>query len=385
MAKRRNGEGSWGVKTINGKKYKRFRSPEGKDFYGKTQKEANQKYLTWKEQNKDIDLSKGTLTLYQYAQQWLKSTMKHVKSTTYDGYEYFVEHVLKSDNCKQICNQQIRQITKRDLQICIDSWADTLPLSSIKKFKTLLGQIFKSAKRDKIISENVMEDVKTPIAEKIVKETKAPVFLSRSDMDKLNKERNRKYPNGTPIYGANAQVVVFIMNTGLRISEAVALRWGDVNLQEGYIYVRNNAPIIKNRAEDAKTKYILDNTTPKRKASYRQIPLSDAAYDCLQYFNTGLHKDGDFVFCSKTGQPIQRRNVNRTLLCMLKSADCECKDASPHDLRHTFGSELIRNGIDVKVVSELLGHKDIQTTYNIYIHILQSQKTDAIQVLNRKS
>lgn len=204
MAKRRNGEGSWGEKIINGKKYKRFRSPEGKDFYGKTQKEANQKYVEWKNKNKDIDISKESLTLYQYAQHWLSTTIKHVKSSTYDGYEYFVEYVLKSDNCKLICDQQMKNINKDDLQSCIDLWAETLPLSSIKKFKTLLGQIFKSAKKDKVISENVMEDVKTPIAERVIKKAKEPVFLSKSDMDKLTLERDKKYQNGTPVYGANA-------------------------------------------------------------------------------------------------------------------------------------------------------------------------------------
>lgn len=67
------------------------------------------------------------------------------------------------------------------------------------------------------------------------------------------------------------------------------------------------------------------------------------------------------MFHTKTGKQIQRRNVNRTVLNMLKSSGCECQNASPHDLhlRHMFGLELIRNGIDVKVVSELLGHKDI--------------------------
>lgn len=383
MAKRRNGEGSWGEKIINGKKYKRFRSPEGKDFYGKTQKEANQKYIDWKNKNKDIDTSKASLTLYQYAQHWLSTTIKHVKLSTYDGYEYFVEYVLPGKNCELICNQQMKNITKNDLQACVDSWADTLPLSSIKKFKTLLGAIFKSAKRDKVISENVMEDVTIPIAERVTKKAKEPVFLSKSDMNKLTEERNKKYQNGTPIYGANAQAIVFMMNTGLRISELVALRWGDVNLEEKYIYVRNNAPIIKNRDKHAQTKYIIDNTTPKRKSSYRQIPLSNEAYKCIKYFDNGVHSKDDFVFHTKTGKQIQRRNVNRTLLNMLKSSGCECQNASPHDLRHTFGSELIRNGIDVKVVSELLGHKDIQTTYNIYIHILQSQKVDAIQVFNK--
>lgn len=68
---------------------------------------------------------------------------------------------------------------------------------------------------------------------------------------------------------------------------------------------------------------------------------------------------------------------------MLKAAKCEVQEASPHDLRHSFGSELIKNGIDIKIVSELMGHKDVQTTYNIYIHILKEQKVDAVSIFNR--
>lgn len=49
---------------------------------------------------------------------------------------------------------------------------------------------------------------------------------------------------------------------------------------------------------------------------------------------------------------------------------------TPHELRHTFGSLLIKKGVDIKVVSKLLGHKDISVTYNIYIHVLQEQEIE---------
>ena len=88
------------------------------------------------------------------------------------------------------------------------------------------------------------------------------------------------------------------------------------------------------------------------------------------------------VFVSEKGTPVNRRNVNRTLKSMLKKAECEVRDASVHDLRHSFGSELIKKGSDIKVVSTLLGHADISTTYNIYIHVLDEQCVDAVNVLN---
>ena len=102
----------------------------------------------------------------------------------------------------------------------------------------------------------------------------------------------------------------------------------------------------------------------------------------MYFYEKYPHEDNDFVFVTKTGTPINRRNVNRTLEILLNAADCSVKKASVHDLRHSFGSELILNGVDIKVVSELMGHKDIQTTYNIYIHILPTQKSNAIQAFN---
>lgn len=145
-----------------------------------------------------------------------------------------------------------------------------------------------------------------------------------------------------------------------------------------------NSPVIKNRDKDATTKYKIDQTSTKRKSSERHIPLSNKAIDILEYFRSKYpHENDDYVFVSENGTPANRRNVSRCLSGMPKSANCEIRDASPHDLRHSFGSELIKNGIDIKVVSELMGHKDIQTTYNIYIHILKEQKVDAIDIFNQ--
>lgn len=382
MAKRRNGEGSWGIKMINGITYKRYRSPEGKDFYGKTEKEAKLKYQKWQEEHKELPTEQKTLD--DVALEWLQSKKKKVKNTTYDGYEYFVNQVLKYDHGYTINTMQIHTITPDHIQNYIDNWADWLPMSSIHKNKSLLNQIFNYAKRKKYITESpVTDEIKLPIEEQVTKQTKKHIFLTTDDRHKLEQLafQKMKYREGD-WYGNNAKVIVFLLHTGLRFGEVTGLRWKNVDLENKNIFIIDNSPIIKNRSKTGPV-YTLDKTTPKRKSSQRHVSLSDMACKILMYFYERYpHEDDDLVFVSKTGTPLNRRNVNRTLIILLNAADCSVKEASVHDLRHSFGSELILHGVDIKVVSELMGHKDIQTTYNIYIHILPEQKSNAIQIFN---
>lgn len=383
--KRKNGEGSWGEKVINGKKYKRFRSSEGKDFYGKTEKEVKQKYDLWKENNTPIDYTSKKTTLNEFAEEWLKSKRKHVKASTYDGYEYFVYDILRKDTGYDIGNMQMHSIKEDDVQAYVDSWTDFFPKSSMRKNKALLNQIFMFAKRKKLVEDNYIQYVKLPIDDSIVKATKPHVFISTNDILLLEKEEQRKFSNGVRVYGNNAKIVIFLLHTGLRFGELTALQWKNVDLRKKNIFITRNMPIIKNRDKNDTKKYILDETSPKRKSSERYVPLSNKAIEILKYFKENYpSKKDDFVFKNDNNELANRRNVARTLKAMLKSAGCSVIDASPHDLRHSFGSELIKNGVDIKVVSDLLGHKDIQTTYNIYIHILSEQKVNAIDVFNKR-
>ncbi len=381
MAKRHNGEGSWGTKTINGTIYKRYRSPEGKDFYGKTQKEIKIKYEKWKDSNKSIPIEKKTLDIV--AEEWLNSKKKQIKNTTYDGYEYFIKDVLKYDHGYTINNMQIHTITSDHVQNYIDNMAEWLPKNSIRKNKSLLNQIFNYAKKKGYIENNPVVDIKLPIEERIIKKTKEHIFLSTEDRQKLENFINPDNQiKDAHKYGNSAKIIVFLFHTGLRFGELTALRWENVDLENKTIFIKENAPVIINRKTTG-TKYILDKTTPKRKSSERYVPLSDIAYQIIIYFYmTYPHNKDNYVFVSKNGSQVNRRNVNRTLKTLLDKLDCTIKDASVHDLRHSFGSELIKNKVDIKIVSELMGHKDIQTTYNIYVHILSEQKINAIQIFN---
>ena len=151
---------------------------------------------------------------------------KHIKSSTYDGYEYFVTDILGKNNdaSSDLGSAQILNVTNKQIQQYVDGWADFLPKSSIKKNKALLRQIFKYAKREGIISIDPTEDIIIPSDNNIVTKTKEHVFISTDDRRKLESEMNKTFRNGVPIYGNNAKMVIFLLHTGLRFGELTALK-----------------------------------------------------------------------------------------------------------------------------------------------------------------
>lgn len=370
MAKRKNHEGTWGKKTINGHQYHFFRV-DGKYFYGKTVAEVNSKIEKFKEENQNTKVTKTT-TLYEFAQIWLESKKNHIKIKTYDGYEFIVEDVLTNTKSFDIKNKQIKNITKEQMQKFIDGLGNYYAKSTIQKTKTLLNQIFDMAEEQQYVSRNFMKSIKLPSDDVIKVKTKEIKFLQEEDIKILERL------NESGIYSVNAQMIIFILHTGLRISEAIGLRWEDVDEKNKKIFIRNNRVLVKNRKNEGnKTTYI--NSTTKTDKGTRIIPLSNKAMKIIND-RKGCHKK--YVFTTINGTSMYPGNVETTLHRMLKRGNCSINKCGVHSLRHTFGSILLQKGTDIKTVSELLGHSDISVTYNIYIHILQQTKIDAINVFN---
>lgn len=167
---------------------------------------------------------------------------KHIKSSTYDGYEYFIKDILGKNNdaSSDLGSAQILNVTNKQIQQYVDGWADFLPKSSIKKNKALLRQIFKYAKREGIISIDPTEDIIIPSDNNIVTKTKEHVFISTDDRRKLESEMNKTFCNGVPIYGNNAKMVIFLLHTGLRFGELTALKWKNVHLNDNKIFITEN-------------------------------------------------------------------------------------------------------------------------------------------------
>lgn len=98
--------------------------------------------------------------------------------------------------------------------------------------------------------------------------------------------------------------------------------------------------------------------------------------------NKGYLEKDDYVCVTTSGNLNNARNIRRTLNSMQKNANTKVQNSGLHVLRHTFASLLLRNKVDIKVISELLGHKKASTTYDIYAHLIQEQKDSAIEQLD---
>lgn len=154
--------------------------------------------------------------------------------------------------------------------------------------------------------------------------------------------------------------------TGMRIGEAVGLKWEDVDLQRREITVQRSATKIdgiwrEERPKNGKTRTI---TIPQRLVDSLRTLKEDA--NC------------EFVFHNKTGSPADKRSIQRALKLVLEKVTLP--DISLHDLRHSHASILLKNGSHIKVVSERLGHANVEITLRYYAHVDASLQRAAADV-----
>ena len=374
--------------------YKYFRNSNGKYFYGKTEKEIRQKIKKYESAQ---SLSSDKSFFVDFIKDWLFNVKRNqIKPRTFDNYEEYYEMLILNYKDYTISDVQLCSLDSKILTKYFNSLTKSYSMSSIKKAQTLITQCLNYAVDENLIESNPMNKVKMPSQDVVVKKKKEIPFLPPDDMEKLYIESIRIQEKGFMtngnvgdlVYGNNAKFVVLIMYTGLRMAEAQGLKWKDVDFKNRCIYVNRNLSSVKNRnrKNDNERLYKYEETTLKKDASKRTIPLSNRAFEVLDYlYNTNKkNSDNDYVCLNKNGNIANQRNVTRTLNAMLVRGNCDVQKCGLHTLRHSFGSYLVSQGVDIATVSKLMGHKDITTTYNVYIHVLQQQQIDAINVFDKE-
>ncbi len=389
MAKQRRtkGEGTYGERTINGTKYKYYKSPESKFIYAKTTKELSVKVKEYRSNQESEDHLKnnkdGTLTLYEYSKDWLKSIGKTIKPKTYDGYETYIENII-NNRSYMFGGMQINSIQKRHVQNFIDDLSDSYARATIQKIKVILNQVFEKAIDDGIVLANPVTKTKIPIEENISKKKKEIVILEKDDVVKFKKQAEKTYKNGKPIYGINGEAALFILYTGLRAGELIQLEWSNIDLENEVMYISSNSSYVKNRNKENENdnNYITIKTSTKSKDSKREIPLTNEAIKILEHRKEC--KVNNLVFTPPSGEKISNSNLDKSIKRIAKEANLnvDYKLVTAHPLRHTFASQLLANGVEISIVSKLLGHSKVSTTYDIYIHLMKDSKKDAIKILD---
>ena len=158
--------------------------------------------------------------------------------------------------------------------------------------------------------------------------------------------------------------IIVVMLTGIRIGELCALKWENIDLENGVIFIDKTMQRIKttDNTEERKTKIIID--VPKSHTSIRTIPIPSILLNKLKQWE--FNKSHDTYLITNTKKYIEPRVYQRNFKSYLKA--CNIRDNKFHVLRHTFATMAISKGIDIKTVSLLLGHSDVSFTMKRYVH-----------------
>lgn len=376
--KRKNGEGTWGTKTIKGVKYKYYRDPSGKYFYGKTDKEINEKRNNYNA-NKITERTTFGDYLLWYFNTIHKPT---VEPTTHAEYIRI---------CNTIINNKYYKL--KDIHLCsfgVDNNYFKEYIAAITPhyaLNTIQGQVSKIkmavryAEKTGKIERGLLDDIKTPKKSSVgTKERKIP-FLPKEIADELYNHIYDEYKHSKrKKYGYYYWVMLFIIHTGLRTEEVRALRLNDIDFKNKEVCVDEAMPKIQK--EDGTYEYFLKGT--KNEKSTRVVPLNKIAIEMITLIinYTKPQKSTDFIFFNrKTDTYLNNHRLCVATNRILNEINSPILHCNPHALRHTFGSILYEQGVGLKTISELLGHSNIKTTADIYISLTKKHLGNAVLAL----
>ena len=360
---RERSPGKWEARiTVNGHK---------KSFYGNSEKEVSKKLKEFKlklaggvSQHKKVSYS-------DFMQTWLDRKKLQVKEQSY----HRIESTYKVHIEPAIGYFVIDKIDSKLIQDeLINEKIKSLSHSSVKKIYDVLNSSFKYARSTGYLISNPVDLVVLPQKTHVVFEKNKKTsggnleILTNDEVKRFTEAALAVHSNGEPVY-PNGRMFLLMLYTGLRVGEASALRWCDFDETSHYLTVSSN--IIRTKDEEGKAVFKYQKSV-KTKSSHRILKLNQQALDTI----SPLKKSG-YIFCNRHGEVLRPRNIQNTLDAILQRAGIPHK--STHVFRHTFASKLFEQGVDVKIVSELLGHSSVSFTYNIYITLIQKQKVQAIE------
>ena len=380
MARRKKGEGSYGERTINNNKYRYYKFPDGKTVYGKTLKEVNEKRQAYEQapENKVID---NSYVFSDYCYKWLKQK-KRITQKTRDDYERLIELHIKPYS---IGKRPVNTLTVQMFDKYLEELATTYSKATIRRTWAVIGQTLKYGMNQQEIPIFPIENIVKPTEDDVVKKVKKVRFISEEDMNAVYKEAKKER------YGNTGWFFIFMMYSGVRAAEEMNLRWKDVSADYKKVHIHRSSQKI--RVRDKNGNFIKSETGRGYKNKYvekgakttsgdRIVPLPQRGREALKMMAKREHTEEDLVFISNTGKQYTHSMLEKPLRMILKRSDSKIKNYSPHDLRRGYGSILLSKGVNIAVISKLLGHSKVSTTLNIYTKAFDKDVEDAINVFD---
>ncbi|MBN7774632.1 site-specific integrase [Clostridium aminobutyricum] len=357
-------------KRKDGRWEARIVKPDGKYryIYAKTYSDVKEKKLKLQEcvlrpfDTKKISITQHASELFEC---WLKNSVRdQVKPSTYENYyycmqKYVIPFFIKKEN-EQITEYSVARFVA---SIKFDhSISDSYKRKILTIFKTALKEILKGAEGH----ASITEAVKLPRVES----TAVQVF---SVKEQRLIERIIIHSEDRRTLG-----ILLCFYTGIRLGELCGLKWSDIDFEAGTMSVARTVSRTKNfQREETKTMLLVG--TPKSHKSVRKIPLPDFLIQLFMEFKSFSANENGYVL-SRNNIPIDPRTCQKLYKKILEEAGV--KDRKFHAIRHTFATRALELGVDIKTLSEILGHSNVSVTLNIYAHSLMEQKKIAMDKLN---
>jgi len=358
-------------------RYIKERSLNGKlrygSVYGKTYTEAKQKLsahatgVTAVPAPATAEPDKLDMTFYDVVARWLSVTSLKVKQSTYAGYTNTLDlHILPAIGKRKIQSLSVVDISRFATEKLENGRADGKGGLSPKTVRDMLSII--KAVVHFACDENIIGSVFTITYPKQTHKTMR--VLTRHEQSALESVLT----NELDIHKLG---ILLCLYTGLRVGEVCALRWQDISGDFDMLFVRQTLQRIKDvSGGDNKTKILID--TPKSLRSARVIPIPRFLTAHLRGFvrdnRSYFLGTADAMFTEpRTMQNHFARNVS----------EANITGANFHSTRHTFATRCIEAGVDVKSLSEMLGHASVSITLNRYVHSSFDQKREGMNKLEQ--
>jgi len=292
---------------------------------------------------------------------WREDKKQYVKKSSYAAYMLLIEnHLLPVFGESEVIEEaSVQAFVLKKLE-------QGLSQKTIKDMLIVLKMILKFGAKNKWIEHNQFD-------------IQYPTERENPQLEVLSRCNQKKIMNYIQAHFTFRNLGVYIcLSSGMRIGEICALTWEDIDVNTGIVSVRRTIQRIYT-VEDGvrKTELVLD--TPKTKNSIRDIPISRDLLKILKPIKKIVNNS--FFVLTNDVKPTEPRTYRSYYENFMKELDIP--KLKFHGLRHSFATRCIESKCDYKTVSVLLGHSNISTTLNLYVHPNMEQKKKAIEQMLR--
>jgi len=297
---------------------------------------------------------------------WLQSKQLRIKHSTYEKYEYLLgSYIIPKMGNISIKNINLIEIEERIRKIYYEK-NNRLSVSTMKSVIYIVNAVLNYGTRLQYfqIQKAVFELPKTSEKEIIV--------LSKQEEFKLI---DYLYHHITE----NSLGIMIALFTGMRLGEICSLQKKDIDFTNEVISVKKTVQRLKEEHDGCKTELIV--TTPKSNKSLRDIPIPVVLKEYFKWFKIDRMIPENYVL-SQNNFPYEPRTLQYAFEAILKK--CDIRHVGFHCLRHTFATNCVKAGFDVKTLSEILGHTSVSFTLNRYVHTDMDHKRTQMDLLSAK-